>query len=119
MDPHNASATSRNLYLATRAPLVLEHAAGVEVQCREGDVWLTQYGDSRDVVLRAGQSFVLDQPSSTVLCSARGAWITLVRPAGAGRVTRSWRERLRTWFAPRASAALRGLEGRARIARYG
>jgi hypothetical protein len=109
MDPHNASAPSRNLYLAKRAPLVLEHAAGVEVQCREGDVWITQYGDSRDVVLRAGQSFVLDLPSSTVLCSSRGAWITLARPEGAGRA----------WFAPRASAALRGLEGRARIARYG
>jgi len=29
----------------------------IEIDCREGDVWITQEGDPRDIILHAGQQF--------------------------------------------------------------
>jgi hypothetical protein len=97
--------------LAPRAAQVLTDAAGTEVLCHSGCVWITQYGDSRDRVLKPGQSCVLDLPTVVVMSSQHGALIGL-RP-GVPAVRRGWWQRLAGWFDPRSGSAVnRELSGR-------
>ena len=42
------------------------------VECLEGAVWITQSNDPRDIVLKSGQSFVLDKPGLALVCAAAG-----------------------------------------------
>lgn len=101
--------------LAARASVVLTRAAGLEVRCRAGSVWLTQYGDDRDIVLRPGQSFVLSLATAVVMSSAQGASLCVQRvaPAAAAGAPRSLLRRLAGWFDPRGSSAVaRQLRGR-------
>jgi hypothetical protein len=103
--------------LEPRQSILLDHAAGTEVICREGRMWLTQYGDSRDIVLGPGQSFVLTLPSCLVM-SASGNADFLLRaacPVGGGR-RGGWLRRIAGLFDPRwGSAAQRALQGRIRV----
>lgn len=39
----------------------VRHAAGAEVRALRGNIWVTQDGDPRDVVLGAGESFRFDR----------------------------------------------------------
>lgn len=93
---------------------VFSAMAGVEVRCLEGRIWLTQYGDDRDVVLEAGRACVPAMASAVVvMSSAHGARVALGRPERSARVRRRWWQRLASVFDPRAgSAVLRQLEGR-------
>lgn len=100
--------------LAARASVVLTRSAGLEVRCRAGSVWLTQYGDDRDIVLRPGQSFVLSLATAVVMSSAQGARLSVQRvaPTAAG-APRSLLRRLADCFDPRGSSAVaRQLRGR-------
>ena len=40
---------------------------GKTVVCHSGSVWVTQDGDPRDVILRAGESFTLDRKGPALL----------------------------------------------------
>jgi len=33
----------------------------VQIACREGEVWITQEGDHRDIILRAGQRYGIEK----------------------------------------------------------
>ncbi|HJV75054.1 MAG TPA: DUF2917 domain-containing protein [Noviherbaspirillum sp.] len=71
--------------LDERQHLHLRRAAGWSVRALEGNVWITQDGDVRDIVLRPGDSFVLDRNSHALLSPlmAKGATrIRLTRVAG-------------------------------------
>ncbi len=52
--------------------LEIDNGEGFTVECLEGAVWITQSNDPRDIVLEAGQSFVLDKPGLAVVCAAAG-----------------------------------------------
>ncbi|WP_323001963.1 DUF2917 domain-containing protein [Denitromonas sp.] len=67
--------------LAPRTTLVLAQMAHAEVSCRAGGVWITQYGDPRDVVLKPGQSVVLDVPTATIMTASDGADVLITRRA--------------------------------------
>jgi hypothetical protein len=58
--------------LKTGELLDISDGEGFTVECLEGAVWITQSGDPRDIVLRAGQSFVLDKPGLALVCAAAG-----------------------------------------------
>ena len=102
---------TRALTLRAHATEVLSGAAGTEVFCRSGCVWITQYGDHRDIIVTAGQSFVLTLPTAVVLSAHRGARIELRQTVPRRRAWRS----LLGWLDPRnGSAAARELSGRLR-----
>lgn len=116
----NSPAKPRTLRLNPLESLVLNHAAGIEIECLHGCLWITQYGDNRDIVLTPRRSFELSLPSSTVLSSLHGAEFALHRVAGPVPRTRRpmRRQRLLRWIAPAASRLVQpGLEGRIRIER--
>lgn len=47
-----------DLSLAHQAMFEVTDAAGVQISCRQGSLWLTLDGDTRDIVIDAGESFV-------------------------------------------------------------
>jgi hypothetical protein len=112
--------TLKELRLAPGESLVLEHAAGIEIQCRRGALWITQYGDARDIVLTAGRTFELSLATSTVLSSRDGAEFLLRRRKhrGLGMQEGHWGQRLLRALGPRSNGLVqRGLEGRVRVER--
>ena len=77
--------------LRTREVLDIRNGQGLVVRCLAGALWITQDGDTDDVVVKAGQCFVLDR-SGLALVSAPTAPATLVveratraAPCGAQR----------------------------------
>jgi hypothetical protein len=67
---------------------------GMVLRCREGVVWLTQAGDSRDYFLKAGEMVCFRYNGTAVLEGHEDATVTIARaetsrvphqaPAGAG-----------------------------------
>jgi Protein of unknown function (DUF2917) len=62
----------RSVRLSTGELLDIDEGEGLTVECLEGAVWITQSNDPRDIVLKAGQSFVLDKPGLALVCAAAG-----------------------------------------------
>jgi hypothetical protein len=102
----NRSSSPTTISLQPGQPLLLKRVAGARVSAVSGCVWITQYGDPADIVLRPGQSIELALPTATVMSAAHGAVLTLsgrsVAPARA-----PWWRRLLGVFDPRWSGAVR------------
>ena len=86
-------------------PMLLKHVAGAQVSALAGCVWITQYGQARDIVLTAGEHAVLGLPTATVLSSTAGARLALTAPARPPAPAPLWRRAL-GWFDPRWSGAV-------------
>lgn len=100
----NVRAEITRLSLGANETMVLDQAVGVEVIGYKGCVWLTQYGDSRDVVLGPGQSFTLANSSDVIINSARGAEFILRASPCSAPSARGWLNRLAVWFDARRGA---------------
>lgn len=102
----NATSSCKTMQLDSHHSRLVEHPEGVEVSGLSGEVWLTQYGDSRDFVIRPGQRFVISQPGSVVLSTRQRAEVLLCRrDATPARRTSLWRK-LASLFDPRWSGAV-------------
>src|SRR5712691_6549099 len=64
--------------LNTGELLDINDGEGFTVECLEGAIWITQSNDPRDVVVNAGQSFVLDRPGLALVCAAAGPAVVAV-----------------------------------------
>jgi hypothetical protein len=69
------------LALSDGSTLRVDDVKGMRLYVWQGSVWLTQEGDSRDVLLEAGESFQLDR-AGTALISPLGkrALVSLAAP---------------------------------------
>ena len=54
--------TRTTVRLARDGLLGIDDGRGLRLRVASGAVWLTQQDDGRDVVLREGESFVIDRP---------------------------------------------------------
>jgi hypothetical protein len=58
---------------ASRVPLTIGQTArfddrrGLTISCGSGELWITQSGDARDIILVKGQRFVLDRDGRAVV----------------------------------------------------
>jgi hypothetical protein len=55
----------------------LDNARGLQVTCVKGVVWVTQEHDSRDIIISAGQSVILDRPGLAVVYAFKDALMTV------------------------------------------
>jgi hypothetical protein len=80
----NMIKTHTNYRIEPLGRLALRDAGGSTVTCVTGCVWLTMEGDTRDVVLAPGASFVIDQAGLTIIAAEEPA---LVQVTAANRAT--------------------------------
>jgi hypothetical protein len=80
------------LYLKARDILDIHNGEGLVVKCLRGVLWITQSNDTDDIVIRAGQSFVLDRPGLALVSAPVGPADVVVQaaadrahPIGQGR----------------------------------
>jgi hypothetical protein len=57
--------------------LRLQDASGTLIACEEGTLWITQEGDARDVVIGAGERFVVDRDGLTIVEALDAAKLVL------------------------------------------
>ena len=66
------SQIAASIPLTSGRPLRLPGDFGLRIAVLEGNVWVTQDGDPRDIVLGAGQDFAIDHPAATVVSALGG-----------------------------------------------
>jgi hypothetical protein len=95
------SSNQFDLCLAHQAMFSVSDAAGVQILCREGSVWVTLDNDTRDIVLDAGESFLTTEHRRALIYAMEQSSLSLVvapsalaahpagktRPASAVKVT--------------------------------
>lgn len=59
--------------LLRRQVIQVRAREGERIECRTGQLWLTQDGDPRDVILAANQSFVVDRSGPVVVSALEDA----------------------------------------------
>lgn len=98
---------TRQLDLERRELLVIDDAWGHLVTCERGELWLTQDGDRRDVILPAGHAWLVDRPGPLVLSALAPSRATLAQTRPGQSVGRPRRggaaellTRLRRWRFP-------------------
>jgi hypothetical protein len=74
--------------------MTLHDAAGREVTCLSGSIWLTMEGDTRDILLEPGTSFVIDRGGATILAAQAPSEVTVSAPSQP----RGWRAWLADYF---------------------
>lgn len=92
----------RHYELTNGTTLSLPNARGSTLTVTRGMLWLTQYGDRRDIVLGAGDTWTIERQGETLATALEDSAVALVGKANArvdarGR-RRSWLERVVTWF---------------------
>lgn len=68
--------------LRAREVLDIRNGQGLVVRCLAGALWITQAGDTDDIVLKAGQCFVLDRPGlALVSAPVETATVVIEQPS--------------------------------------
>jgi hypothetical protein len=81
----NIELNQNGLCLKPKQVLTIRGGLGHTVVCHSGTVWVTQDGDVRDIILRAGESFTLERKGPALLQAIEQGAISITRPAGQGR----------------------------------
>ena len=70
------------VHLERRELLDINNGQGLAIVCLDGTVWITQSDDARDIVISAGQAFVLDKQGLALVAAPLGHATIAVRKAG-------------------------------------
>lgn len=78
-----------DLSLARQGMFSVADAAGLQMTCREGSLWITLDNDTRDIVLSAGECFLTTQHRRAIIYAMGPSSLSLelVPAAQAGRRT--------------------------------
>jgi hypothetical protein len=72
-------ANSRPVRLDSGQLFEIRGGQGVELECHEGAVWITQSNDPLDIVLTAHESFVLEKSGLAIVSACGGPAAIAVR----------------------------------------
>ena len=67
--------------LSERHTISVVDGKGARIAVTEGNVWITQEHDPRDVLLREGESFILDRDGTTIVEALIDAEIAIDAPS--------------------------------------
>jgi DUF2917 family protein len=81
-------ASMRPTELRRGSTLSLEGGAGTKVRVIAGNVWLTQYRDNTDYVMRSGDSAMLNGKGTTLIYAFDDSSLGFVAPESAPVATR-------------------------------
>lgn len=81
------------LELAHRDLHSVPDAAGVQIRCQSGSIWVTLDHDTRDIVLAPGESFATPEHRRAILFALEPARVSLERPDGGWTVPADRRQR--------------------------
>jgi hypothetical protein len=70
--------------LRAREVLDIRNGQGLAVRCLGGALWITQDGDTDDIVVKAGECFVLDRPGLALVSAPVSAATVVVEKATRG-----------------------------------
>jgi Protein of unknown function (DUF2917) len=92
--------------LEYRGILPMKDALGTRIDCQDGRIWITEPGSTDDIVLEAGESYVISRRGVAVVQALREARVGLRAPAvhQAGAELATWVERLWSQWAARAAS---------------
>ncbi|MBG9386924.1 DUF2917 domain-containing protein [Caenimonas aquaedulcis] len=86
----NATPATRHVPVARRGLLNIADAAGVQVRCEQGSVWLTLDNDPRDIVLEAGDAFHTDEHGLMLVYGLENSTVSVREPRrGLGQALRA------------------------------
>jgi hypothetical protein len=77
------------LSLAHQGIFSVSDASGVDIRCRTGCIWLTLDGDTRDIVLEAGESFSTTEHRRAVIYAMSPAEVGIGTTATQSRAGRA------------------------------
>jgi DUF2917 family protein len=75
---------AREFEIAKGAMLKIDPLAGDSLRVRFGEVWVTQYNDTKDYMLRAGDSMVLNGEGVALATASKPTLLDLYRKDPAG-----------------------------------
>lgn len=81
------------LELAHRDLHSVPDAAGVQIRCQSGSIWVTLDHDTRDIVLAPGESFATPEHRRAILFALEPARVSLELPGGGRTVAADRRQR--------------------------
>ena len=64
--------TGRPIHLKSREVLDIHDGEGLAVKCLRGVLWITQSGDTDDIIVRGGETFVLDRDGLALISAPTG-----------------------------------------------
>lgn len=82
------------LQLDAKTTFDLTDAAGVQILCRQGSLWITLDGDPRDIVLDAGASFTPSEHRRALIYALAPSSLSLAMERQIIPMRRSWRKRV-------------------------
>jgi hypothetical protein len=71
---------SSTLTLTPASVLSVQDGAGTRIVCRSGSLWVTQEGEVKDSVVRAGEVLTIRKPGRTVVSALDTASLMLMGP---------------------------------------
>jgi hypothetical protein len=99
----NIHISSSTITLAPGSLISVWDGNGARVLCRTGTLWVTQEGERKDAVVRAGEALTISRSGRTVISALEGASLALYAPAMADVSVR--RQKLRaSGFNPQIAA---------------
>ena len=74
------------LTLERNAVLAFDHARRARILCTYGALWITLDDDPRDIILAAGESFVVDRDARVLVTAVRPSSLLLLDPLQTDRL---------------------------------
>lgn len=79
------------LSLAHQAMFKVSDAAGVQIVCRKGSLWITLDGDTQDIVLGAGDCLIAAEHCGALIYALAPSTLSLAMAPSAAPARRAWR----------------------------
>ena len=76
-------------HLQRRQTFNLQARKGQRIECRTGQLWITQDGDPRDVILAADQCFTLDRSGHALVSALEDASFVLRQATDVARAVQA------------------------------